>query len=226
MKEILIVGKPENEISHLRSTLSQQMPDYKIRFSKAHKESIQQHLNNQTKMAILNFDQLPQNSAEPVQSLRKIGFDEPLLMLANVNNPQLLEKIKYEKDTLVMPKPFDVESIMPLAQKMIDREPLEQRKYPRFNVNETVALEAFGISGKIGAQMTTMSKGGALLKLSGHEKLHIGDIIQVHIPLREIGKFHLVHAQIMSAEAGKQIFTGESFGISWEQFAAVKKIAA
>ena len=227
MNEILIVGRAEPEIAKLRATLGKSMPDYRVRFSKTDKNSIQNHLTGSTKLAIFNMQTLPEDPQLSVKAIRQTGFSDSLLMLADVKSPLHLQSIKNEKDTLVLPKPFDEVDLSELSKKMIykDQE-LFQRQHARFRMNEVVGVEAFGVSGKIGAKMMKLGKGGAQLQLEGFAQLELFDIIQVHVQLRHIGRYHQIPAQIVNTPGEERIQSGDTFGVSWLNQLGNKRVAA
>lgn len=226
MSEILLIGNPEKEISQLRSSLEHNFKDYKVRYTKPDKDSIQDHLSGSTKMTVFNLGQLPKESPEHIQTIRDMGYSDSILMLAGLNDPKDLSEIQKTDDVTVLPKPFENNDLIHLSRKILNDEKVCQRRYPRFSMDEVVGLEAFGVSGKVGARMLKLSKGGALLKLEGFSELYIGDIIQVHVQLRELERYHRMTAQIVNTEEDEKILTGEHFGISWLTTLGQKQVAA
>ena len=215
MDEILVVGRADEEISEIRSVLAKHFSEYQVRYAKPYRDSISQHFSSNTRLAVFNYQTLPEGFAHSAHSMRKLGFDEAILMLAHAASHSQLLEVRRHKGLTLLQKPFAKQDLTQLSQKILCNEDVCQRLHPRFAVQETVAFESFGVSGMTAAQMSKMSLGGAFLQMIGHQELHLGDIIQVHVQLRNLDKYHRVPAQVVHCEHGRKTLCGENFGVRW-----------
>ena len=225
MDEILIVGKADPEISEIRTVLGRKFSDHKIRFAKPDKASISKYLCDETRLAILNYQTLPNSFSSSIHSVRKTGFESSILMLAKEADPGQMRELRSQNDVTLLPKPFLHQDLTSLSDKILKNETVHQRSHARFGVQETVSFETFGTSGMTAAEMTRMSKGGALLRIQGHNKVDTGEIIQVHVQLRNLQRYHKMYAQVVYCESNNEALPGESFGLRWLSQLAQKQVA-
>lgn len=224
MDEILLIGQDACETAKVRNLLRDHISSHLIRQAHPDRMAISQQFSARTTMAIFNYDRTLQNTSASGY-IRHLGFSQPIVILSHVAQRSVVADLGAEKDVVLLEKPYTPSDLVGLTQKVLRGEETRQRLCPRFDMCETVGLEAFGVSGKIAATMNKISRKGAQLKLEGFSRLTMGDLIQIHVRLKNLDRYHIVPAQIMSCEDGEKIQPGENFGVAWLTQAAVKKIA-
>ena len=216
MGEILLVGGSLKENAEIKTAFSKKLPDYRLLQVAPEKNSILDRLSGDTKLAIFNYRKSLEETRH-LNGIRRLGFHEPMLLLAKSEKTVEDIGITAQKDTVLLHKPYSESDLVQLSMKVLSKDAVTQRRHARFDFHKPVGVEVFGQSGKIGAQMLRVSQGGAFMQMIGRGKLQLGEYIRVHVYLDDVDRYHMVAAQIVNTEAGlgRIVGVGETFGIAW-----------
>lgn len=215
MKQILLIGHHVAEFRELTDTLKGKFKEQKIVTCQPRREEIKKKLSSETDLVIFNFLSPFSQSKANLSSLRNHGFNNMVLMLSPVDDRDELQKMASQKNVLVMEKPISIDDFKCVVQKSLDKKAIQQRIHQRHRFEQTVGFETFGRSGQIAAIIKKISRGGAQLQLLAQTKIHIGEIIQLHVDLPGVKRRHIMQARIVNSESNEAVGANEHFGISW-----------
>lgn len=194
--KILLISKPSYEQRQIISKLDSD-PDLDTIVCHTSADSIKKLKEQKISLLVLNIDNFDFKKIKIAENLRNLGFDFPLLTLANSISLNAYLKIEQMPNTVLLEKPFKVKDLLGLARKLIDGEPVKQQVHKRFNTKQDVKLEVYPEGDIVKSTMTNLSKGGAKFSLDSETLVHIGDIIRMNVSLNSLQKKYDVHGQVV-----------------------------
>lgn len=194
--KILLISKPSYEQRQLISKLDSD-PGLDTIVCHTSEDSIKRLKRQHVDLLILNIDQFDFKKIRIAENLRHLGFDFPLLTLANSIALDAYLKIDEIPNTVLLEKPFANQTLLGLAHKLINGEAVKQQIYRRFNTNQNVRIEVYPEGELVDSTMTNLSKGGAKFTLNKEALVHIGDVVRVNVSLNQVHRKYDMHGQVI-----------------------------
>lgn len=136
------------------------------------------------------------NLYQQVAGWRKRGCLSSVLVLTKVNDENIIQTVESTNNMVILEKPYVDRDLCGITQKMLQADKIKQRKFRRYNVNQTVALSSYKSGFNSQTNVCNMSLGG--LCLTGSlEGLQKGDLLRVDFELDKIKTHRTVNGKVV-----------------------------
>lgn len=196
MQRLLLEFKSLEDARMVKRQFEKELP-YEVLASLSQRETEHILQNKVIHLLIQQSPDFKEAQAERIQTLRKMGYNYPILYILDQMNP-LAEKCFAEEPKLFyLEKPFEIKMIQGLAKKLLTTRTADRQAFRRYHTNQKAALEAFISGEQFETKMLNLSKGGAYFELMKRPNMNVGELLRMKIQLEQMEKEHQVHGRIV-----------------------------
>jgi DNA-binding response OmpR family regulator len=146
---------------------------------------------------LLNLRQFRLHEVQVIEMLRSLSRNLPIVATARYVDEDAYKKVKDSGNLLLLQKPFKEAKIIALfASKLSEGKRSFKREFWRYPTQQQAVVEIFSNNKSYAGTVTNISRGGALFE--SHQDLACTEreMVTLKIQLNEIGKIHVLKAEI------------------------------
>lgn len=202
---VVIVSANQVESKKIFETLSHvEGTDYRVEFEFLRPTQVPDKLDPSVSLIVYNNNTIMNlNVYQQIAAWRKKGCFSSVLMLSKVNDENLINKIEPTSNMVVLEKPYLDRDLRGIAQKILNANQINQRKYRRYDVEQSVSLSSYKSGFNAKTYVRNMSRGGLCLG-GGLDGLKAGDLLRVEFELDKINARRSVNGKVVWVAAENQ----------------------
>lgn len=195
---IVIVSANQVESKKIFESLSSvETSDYRLDFEFLRPTQVPDNLDPSVDLIVYNNNtNMNLNIYQQIAGWRKKGCLSSVLMLSKVSDDNLIKNLEPNNNMVVLEKPYLDRDLRGIASKILNADKINQRKFRRYNVEQSVDLSSYKSGFNASTSVLNMSRGG--LCIAGHlDGLKTGDLLRVDFNLDKINARRTMNGKVV-----------------------------
>lgn len=196
MQRVLLSCKSVNDARFLKNYIETELP-FEVLLSFDQKEI---EFNLKTKnihLLLMQTGNLANQDIAYAQSLRKVGYNYPMLMITDQIGETNIEELHEKHKIYFLERPFELKTLKGLARKLMVAKTVPQQVFRRYRTNLLATVETFISGEKYESHMFNLSRGGAYFEMAKKPVVAIGDLLRLKVHLTDVEREHHVHGRVV-----------------------------
>ncbi len=219
-KPILLVGSYSPETSQIEVRLKELAPDVHVQVCADFAEMTKLVGQFSFDLVVANFAHLNADKLAHVEQIRQMGHHEPMVLLARISSPEILNQAHDLSAVVFIEKPFEMKDLQGICLKLLQHRHVVQQNDRRYYTNQKVEVEVGSQSGRVGARVFNLSRGGAYFETSEMANATVGEKVQLRIRLQEVAHEYQIEGRVVWTTPQGMWTGGSGFGIAFVKGAA------
>lgn len=196
MQKLLLEFKSLEDARMVKKQFEKELP-YEVLASLSPRETEHILQNKAIHLLIQQSPDFKEEHAERIHTIRKIGYNYPILYILDQMNPLAERCFAEEPKLFYLEKPFELKTIQGLTKKLMTARTADRQINRRYRTNQKAAIETFITGEQFETKMFNLSKGGAYFEMPRRPNMSIGELLRMKIQLEQMEKEHQVHGRIV-----------------------------
>lgn len=196
MHRVLLSCKSITDARFLKNYIETELP-YEVILSYDLKDVESSLRSKNIHLLLMQTGNLAEQDIAYCQSLRKLGFSYPMLMITDAVGNSPIEELHEKHKIYFLERPFELKTLKGLARKLMVARSVPQQVFRRYRTNLLATLETFISGEKYETHMFNLSRGGAYFELNKRPSVTVGDLLRLKVHLADVEREHSIHGRIV-----------------------------
>ena len=214
MNRVLLNCKSLSDARFLKNYIETELP-YEVVLSQDPKDIEQLIKTKNIHLALMQTGNLAKQDIAYAQSLRRLGYAFPMLMITDTVGDANIEELHEKHKIYFLERPFELRTLKGLARKLMVTRAVPQQVFRRYRTDLMATLETFISGEKYETQMFNLSKGGAYFEFTKKPVMAVGDLLRLRVHLSDVEREHHVHGRVVWTTHRGQVAGGYGLGVKF-----------
>lgn len=198
MSLITIVSMNQLEGQKIQEILAEVRTDkYRVQFDFLRPLQLTPKLEKTMDLLVYNNpNSLNMSLQQQVSSWRRNGFLSPIMLLSKITDPSSIVRVESLSNCVLVEKPFDEKDLKGIAEKFLNTELVQQRKFRRYSTQQMVNVSSYTTDFRADTRVNNMSLGGLCLEgaVSG---LRVGEVLKINFNLDKLNVERVMNGRVV-----------------------------
>jgi response regulator RpfG family c-di-GMP phosphodiesterase len=204
MSLITIVSVNQIESKKIQELLADVRTDkYRVQFEFLRPLQLSQKLDRNTDLLVYNNpNNLTMTLQQQITGWRRNGFLSSILLLTKLADPTAINTVESLSSCVLLEKPFDEKDLRGIAEKFLNTEQVQQRKFRRYATQQTVNVSSYMSEFHTPSKVNNMSLGGVRIE-GAVQDLRVGELVKINFSLDKLNVERVMNGRVVWIDADR-----------------------